>query len=126
MNSVKTPIAKAFVAGLCIAIILGFAFYHFFLDDNDINAIRPGEKMLESVSPSGKYTITAYLNNGHATMDYAVLCVLNDGKHQKNIYYNYHCYDADVVWIDDDTVEINGVRLENVEKDTYDWRGIDD
>ena len=55
-------------------------------------------------------------------MAVAVLCQLDDGQHVKNIYWNYHCYSAEIVWEDDDTVIINGVLFENVEKDTYDFR----
>ncbi|MDO4189994.1 MAG: DUF5412 family protein, partial [Lachnospiraceae bacterium] len=73
-------------------------------------------------SPTGKYTITAYLDNGGATVDFSVLCVLDNGKNTKNIYSNYHCDTAKIKWLDDDTVIINGIRLENVESDVYDWR----
>ena len=112
-------IVKVIATGVCSVLILCVVIYHWFFD---IDAIKPGEKIMESVSPSGKYTITAYLNNGGATTGYAVLCVLNNGERKKNIYWNYHCDSAHVVWIDDDTVEINGIRLENAEKDVYDYR----
>ena len=97
-------------------VAIGFDFFY------DLNAVKPGEKLSESISPNGEYKITAYLNNGGATTDFAVLCQLDDGQHVKNIYWNYHCYSAEIVWEDDDTVIINGVLFENVEKDTYDFR----
>ena len=105
-----------------LILIVGYGIYHFFYD---IDAIKPGEKIAESASPSGKYTITAYLNNGGATTGYAVLCRLDDGKRVKNIYWDYDCNTCDIVWIDDDTAQINGVRLENVKRDTYDFRRYD-
>ena len=104
---------------IILALLLSYAVYHFFYD---LNAVKPGEKLSESISPNGEYKITAYLNNGGATTDFAVLCQLDDGQHVKNIYWNYHCYSAEIVWEDDDTLIINGVLFENVEKDTYDFR----
>ena len=91
----------------------------------DINAIKPQEMLSESVSPTGEYKITAYLNNGGATTAYAVLCVLSHDNCEKNIYWNYRCDSADIEWVDEDTVIINGVRLENVEEDVFDYRKKD-
>lgn len=83
-----------------------------------------GQELLQTfVSPDGKYTVSAYLNDGGATTDYAVLCtVLNHetGK-ERNIYWQYHCQKAVVQWLDEDVVKINGITL-NVTKDTYDYR----
>ncbi len=79
--------------------------------------------LAQSSSPSGVYTVTAYLNNGGATTSYAVLCTLrnnNTGRY-KNIYWNYRCDYANISWSGDKTVIINGVRLD-VDKDTYDFR----
>jgi hypothetical protein len=89
----------------------------------DIQRIDGQELLNEVVSPDGKYTVSAYLNNGGATTDYAVLCSVkaNDQNKEKNIYWQYHCEDASIVWLDDYTVQINGVEL-NVKKDTYDYR----
>ena len=83
-----------------------------------------GQKLLKEVpSPDGRYTVSAYLNNGGATTDYAVLCSVknNETNKEKNIYWNYHCTKADINWISEDTVIINGVEL-NVNKDIYDYR----
>lgn len=117
MKTAKKPIIM--IAIICCLFFIGSVLYHWFYD---IHSIKPGEKIAESISPLDTYTITAYLNNGGATTDYAVLCVLTDGNHSKNIYWNDHCTSADIVWIDDDTVEINGAHLENVDRDTYDYR----
>ena len=119
MKKWKKTLLKVLAIIVCVIIFLGLVVYHFFFD---IDAIKPGEKITESTSPSGKYTITAYLNDGGATTDFAVLCVFSDGERTKNIYWNYHCESADIEWIDDDTVIINGVKLEDVNKDTYDFR----
>ena len=89
----------------------------------DIQRIDGQELLNEVVSPDGKYTVSAYLNNGGATTDYAVLCSVRNNKteKEKNIYWNYHCTEAEIEWNDEDTVIINGIEL-NVTKDTYDYR----
>lgn len=89
----------------------------------DIQRIDGQELIKEVSSPDGNYTISAYLNNGGATTDYAVLCSVRNNKtnKEKNIYWNYHCTTADIDWISENTVIINGVEL-NVDKDTYDYR----
>ena len=119
MKLMKKIFGVVLIIFIILALLLSYAVYHFFYD---LNAVEPGEKLSESISPNGEYKITAYLNNGGATTDFAVLCQLDDGQHVKNIYWNYHCYSAEIVWEDDDTVIINGVLFENVEKDTYDFR----
>ena len=89
----------------------------------DIQRIK-GEDILEQyTSPDGKYTVTAYLNNGGATTDYAVLGELKDNETNKtrNIYWNYHCESASVKWIDNTNVKINDIELD-VTKDIYDYR----
>ena len=98
------------------AYIIHWAFF-------DIQRINKQELISEVSSPDGKYTISAYLNNGGATTDYAVLCSVknNKTKREKNIYWNYPCYDAEIEWIDGHTVMINGIDLD-INKDIYDFR----
>ena len=52
-----------------------------------------------------------------------MLCSVKDNHSDKkrNIYWQYHCTDATIQWIDDETAIINGIKL-NVWKDTYDYR----
>lgn len=116
----KKSLSIFIVAILLICSLLGYGFYWAFYDIQHIE----GQKIIQKVaSPNGTYTVTAYLNDGGATTDYAVLCSVksNDQGKEKNIYWQYHCYDASIVWIDDETIQINGVEL-NVKKDTYDYR----
>lgn len=101
---------------------LGFGFYHFFFDTD---ALVPQSLIGKSVSPDGEYKINIYLQNGGATTGYAVLCVLhknNDVNPIRNIYWNYPCDKAEIEWVDNDTVIINGVIIDDVFKDKYDWR----
>lgn len=115
---------KAFrIVGIVILLIVSLFVYGIYWAFYDIQRLE-GQKVIQEVSsPNGTYTITAYLNNGGTTTDYAVLCsVKNTGRNkEKNIYWQYRCEDASIVWLDDYTVRINGVEL-NVKKDTYDYR----
>lgn len=109
----------AIILVLCISIV-GYGVYWCFYD---IQRIIGQEKIKEISSENHKFTVTAFLNNGGATTDYAILCSVknNDTQKEKNIYWNYPCSDAEIVWIDNDTVQINGIELE-VFKDIYDYR----
>lgn len=104
---------------MCFIFVLCGAVYHFFYD---INAIKPGTEIAQSISPSGDYTITVYLNDGGATTGYAVLCVLNDGRKTKNVYWNYPCGSADIEWLSDDIVSINKQILDISKKEIFDYR----
>lgn len=89
----------------------------------DIQRLDGQELITTSDSPDASYTVTAYLNNGGATTGYAVLCAVKNNKtgEERNIYWNYHCQTADIHWLDDKTVSINGIELD-VTKDLYDYR----
>lgn len=105
---------------LLVLIVLGSGFYWAFYD---IQRIDGQEELQKVSSENNDYTVTAYLNNGGATTGYAVLCSVTDnstGK-EKNIYWNDRCTKADIEWLDETTVKINGVELD-VLKDTYDYR----
>ena len=82
-----------------------------------------GELMETSCSPEGTYTVNSFLVSGNATVAFSVRCevVENSSGEKRNIYWQYRCESADIKWIDDTTVEINGRQL-NVLTDSYDWR----
>lgn len=82
-----------------------------------------GELKYSSISPSGTYTVNLYLCDGGSTVDYAVRgeVITNSTNVIRNLYWEYHCEEYDVVWIDDETVIINNKEL-NVIEDEYDWR----
>ncbi|QJA08626.1 DUF5412 domain-containing protein [Romboutsia sp. CE17] len=106
-----------------IAIVVIGIVYSIKWSFSDIQRINGQEYITESTSPDGKYTVTAYLNNGGATTDYAVLATLKNNKNgkTKNIYWQYHCEEADIEWLSDDTIKINEVEL-NVKNEIYDYR----
>ena len=89
----------------------------------DLQRIKGQELIGSYESPDATYRVNIYLNNGGATVDYAVLgeVIKQKGGSRKNIYWQYPCHTATVEWLDHKTVKINDKALD-VEKDTYDYR----
>lgn len=89
-----------------------------------MNRLPTGDYLTEETSPDGNYTIKAYLTNGGATTSFAIRgeLVFNNRKNkEKNIYWNYREETANIEWINNDTVIINGKTL-NVPNDKFDFR----
>jgi Fe-S cluster biosynthesis and repair protein YggX len=107
-------ILALFVGG--VAYVIDWAFF-------DIQRINGQEYLSQSTSPDGTYTVTAYLNNGGATTDFAVLARLKNNRNgkEKNIYWQYHCAKAEMQWVNDETIKINDKEL-NVKNEIYDYR----
>lgn len=118
----KCKKTKRIIVTISFVLLIVYGIYWAFFD---IQRIEGEEFLSESTSPDGRYTVTAYLNNGGATTDYAVLCTATDNEtgRDRNIYWNYKCEKAEIEWVDEDTaiIVINGVELD-VMKDKYDWR----
>lgn len=108
---------------IVIAVIVGGVGYAVHWVFYDIQRIYGQECIAESTSPNGTYTVTAYLNNGGATTSYAVLGTLSNNKKgkTKNIYWQYRCEKAEMEWLNDETIKINGIEL-NVNNEIYDYR----
>lgn len=100
--------------------ISGLIYWSFF----DISRLPKGQLISEVESPNGLYTIKAYLSDGGATTSYAILGELNynnEKRKPKNIYWNYKEKTVNIEWINDNTIMINGHRL-NVLFQTFDFR----
>lgn len=114
---------KLLIASIIITIIVGGMAYSINWAFFDIQRIDGQEYLTEVTSPDETYTVTAYLNNGGATTSYAVLCTLRKNKNgkTKNIYWQYRCEEANMEWLNDETIIINGIEL-NVKNEVYDYR----
>lgn len=79
-----------------------------------------GEYIESLTSPNDEYTLKAYRYSGGATMDWSVRVEIVNNNTNKvvNIYWKYHEKDANMRWIDNENVEINGIKL-NIYKDYY-------
>jgi hypothetical protein len=120
MKKTKKYLITLFIV---IAAIVGSVAYAINWAFFDIQRIDGQEYLGESISPNGTHTVAAYLNNGGATTGYAVLGTLKNNKNgkTKNIYWQYRCEKADMEWLDDETIKINGLEL-NVNNEIYDYR----
>lgn len=105
------------------AVLLALLCYGIYWAFFDLQRLRGQEFLVESASPGGSYVVTAYRNNGGAGTSFAVLCTMENKKigEKRNIYWQAHRAEADIQWIDDDTVVINGRTLD-LPGDTYDYR----
>lgn len=114
---------KLFRILIIFVAVIALAFSIFYYSFFTLPGVDGDEKIGEYISPDGGYTVTSYLNNGGATTAYAILCTVkkNDKGKEKNIYWNYPCEEADIIWLDGTTVSING-KILDVTKDTYDFR----
>lgn len=115
------------IVGTTIVFILIFfvsiSIYHIHETYTSIDGIKGEEFIGKKKSPDGRYEVEAFRNNGGATTDYAILVVLSDLEKgaKKNIFWDYHCDEAEMKWHSNDTVEINGIFLK-VPNDVYDYR----
>lgn len=83
---------------------------------------KVSEELLgETVSSDGKYKVEAYLINGGATVDWSVKCYLREGDIKKEIYRDYHINEANMIWIDNDTISINNHNID-LPNGKYDFR----
>ena len=75
-----------------------------------IQNIKGEEHIATYTSPNETYELEIFRNNGGATTSYAILGVLHkqsNSKYSRNIYWENRQEDAEVEWIDDNTVIIN-------------------
>ncbi|WP_195616832.1 DUF5412 family protein [Clostridium paraputrificum] len=117
----KKKILIGTLVSLCILIsLIIFALYE--LISTTSKMFSPNEELLsESFSPDNKYKVEAYLVDGGATTDFCVKCILFvDNKKSKTIYSDYHIRDANIEWVDNDTVSINS-HIIDLPDGKYDW-----
>lgn len=96
-----------------IVFLLGMLIYH----------IPEGELIEEVVSPSKEYTLQSYLisndkENLLKNKAISVVVLDNETKITSAIYYDYHENKVTMKWIDEETVQINGIKL-NIHEDRY-------
>ena len=104
-------------------IFLGVATFKITSSIREFNdRFKVSEELLgETVSSDGKYKIEAYLINGGATVDWSVKCYLREGEIKKEIYRDYHINEANMIWIDNNTISINNHNID-LPNGKYDFR----
>lgn len=108
---------------ITILIFLGVATFKISSSIREFNdRFKVSEELLgETVSIDGKYKVEAYLINGGATVDWSVKCYLREGDIKKEIYRDYHINEANMIWIDNDTISINNHNID-LPNGKYDFR----
>ena len=108
---------------ITILIFLGVATFKISSSIREFNdRFKVSEELLgETVSSDGKYKVEAYLINGGATVDWSVKCYLREGESKKEIYRDYHINEANMIWIDNDTISINN-HNRDLPNGKYDFR----
>ncbi|ELC8384997.1 hypothetical protein QYB57_000485 [Clostridium perfringens] len=108
---------------ITILIFLGVATFKISSSIREFNdRFKVSEELLgETVSSDGKYKVEAYLINGDATVDWSVKCYLREGESKKEIYRDYHINEANMIWIDNDTISINNHNID-LPNGKYDFR----
>lgn len=109
---------------LIFIIIISILTYGIYWAFFDMGRLPAGELISQVQSPNGTYTVKAYLTNGGATTSYAIRGELNFNKSRKkpkNIYWNYRQEKANIEWVNDDKVIINGYELQ-VPGERFDFR----
>jgi len=88
----------------------------------DINNISEGKLMFSSDSPDKSFTVNIYLVESTLSSN-AIRgeLVNNKTSNQRNIYWQYRISNAQVEWIYNENVSINGVIL-NVKNGKFDFR----
>ena len=80
----------------------------------DMGRLSEGDLIAEETSPQGTYTLKAYVVNPHATVSYAVRGELHFNRAKakpQTIYWNYREEVADIHWLEENRVVINGIEL---------------
>ena len=108
---------------ITILIFLGVATFKISSSIREFNdRFKVSEELLgETVSSDGKYKVEVYLINGGATVDWSVKCYLREGDIKKEIYRDYHINEANMIWIDNDTISINNHNID-LPNGKYDFR----
>ena len=78
--------------------------------------------LLSSVSPEGEYKLEAYKTEPGATVDFSIKVYIINESDKDLIYNAYHEYQVEIIWINRNTVSINGKNLDLSKGETYDWR----
>jgi hypothetical protein len=119
-NSLKTIIVIMGVLFLIFLIWGGSRLYWYM--EYDMERL-PGGKLLESsTSPTGLYTVKAYLSSGGATTNWTIKGVVQKNTtHKKRVIYWDEAQTANIIWKNSRTVIINKKEIDVI-KDAYDYR----
>jgi len=104
--------------------ILIYAIYFVYTITLISNSQSNGSEILiqTSVSPGSKYKIEAFVTDPGTTVDFSIKVYLITENKKRLIYNEYHKSEVDILWLDDDIVKINTIKINITKGEVYDWR----
>lgn len=121
-------IKRMLTVTLIVIVILAIPAGWFVVSMNTLLLLPEGEFILAVDSPNGEYTLKAYISRPGVLAANSIRGKLHynhSRKRSKNIFWSYREEHADVYWLDNYTVVINGRHLD-VRYDKYDFRRSND
>lgn len=114
-------ILKRVLIGLFIVISFSVLMLHHSF--RSMNGLPKGTLIAQSTSPTGKYTVKAYVSETSlsAPAVRGELIFNMENRKPKNIYWNYREDTATIKWVSDSVVIINEHKLE-VPHEVFDFR----
>lgn len=115
-------VAGIVLIGLIVLVLLSVLLLNYFF--MSMSRLPEGELLTTTSSPDEQYTVNIYVSKSGATVADAVRGEVVNHKNEdkaKNIYWQYRESEAEVIWITNHIVSINGVDLD-VRKDVFDFR----
>ena len=116
LKSIAAVLAASVVTLILLGLVCMAGFAVFYV----VTAKQAIKQLLELDSPSGDYTLILELHSGPPTVADSVIGKVRNNKtgRKKTIYSVYRERKANAIWINEDEVEINGIRL-NIYQDDY-------
>lgn len=110
---------KNIIRLVMILLFILILYFHFFIS---MNNLPEGKYLLSSTSPEGRYQLNVYISETSLSAP-AIRGELEDleTRKKRNIYWDYRQETADIEWIGQNTISINGHEF-NYLTDIYDWR----
>ncbi len=125
--TISPPLLKS-ITGITVIIVVVLVCSLSRLWDKSINNLPDGEGLASYDSPDGHYRVSVYLCSGDMS-DFAIRAAVRNNNANflwemfpRNIYWDYHQYEARVLWLNNKMVKINGRVLDIENGDYFDWR----
>ena len=120
MKKTSIQVLTISILAFLVALICGYFVLVWIIGISQAN--KQETFLLSSQSPGGEYQVEAYRTEPGATVDFSVKAYLINGDQKEVIYNAYHESEAEITWIDNSTVSINGKTLNLASGETYDWK----
>lgn len=110
---------KIVIVVVAVIVLILLLYFRFFVS---MYHLPEGEYLVSSASPEGRYRLNVYISETSLSAP-AIRGELEDLETQKtkNIYWDYRQETAEIEWMDQNMISINGHEF-NYLTEVYDWR----